>query len=110
MNKTKGCKVCLSRVAELGLDGRCRLCRDVKAATDAGMSYGRFKAVLYEKYGEMWETPPNLYHTCPECGKIVPFKHGNQIYCSVTCQKRRQQRKWAQRKREKEAYGTNTTN
>lgn len=103
------CKVCNSRCAEIGPDGRCRLCRDAKAASDAGMSYGKFKAMIYEKYGETREPPPDLYQTCPECGKIFIPQHRNRIYCCTNCQNRQNQRKWQQRKKKKEAYVTDTT-
>lgn len=88
MVSSNGCKICHSITAPLGADGRCRLCRDAKVASDAGTTYGKFKARLYERYGyipEEQQPSYNPFRTCPNCGKRFVPKRSNVIYCGAAC-------------------------
>ena len=68
--------------------GRCRLCREAKAAFDAGLSYGTYKGRLYISNGDMPELPSEFYKVCPFCKKIFLPKRKNQIYDTAACGQR----------------------
>lgn len=50
------CKVCHCPIAPTP-DHRCRGCREAKAATDSGMTYGKFKGLLFDKFGYAPDLP-----------------------------------------------------
>lgn len=45
----KGCKICHCLTQELDPTGRCACCAAVKAAKEAGISYGEFMAQKYAR-------------------------------------------------------------
>lgn len=68
--------------------GRCRLCRESKAAYDAGLSYGAYKGRLYIANGDMPELPAEFYRVCPFCKKVFLPRRKNQIYDTTACAQR----------------------
>lgn len=101
MVSSNGCKICHSITAPLGADGRCRLCREAKAASDANQTYGKFKAGLHERYGDIPEDLQpsfNPFRTCPNCGKLFVPKRSNVIYCGAACGSAASRKRCKQRK------------
>lgn len=90
----KFCKICLVET-ELDQHGRCRSCATALAATDAGMTYGKYVA----RYGC---DPLAIVHTpqltqddtlrCLVCGTPIPVGGRRSRYCCKACaiQARRQ--------------------
>lgn len=101
---TRGCKVCGVQT-EVDRHGRCRLCRENKAAGDAGMSYGRYKSALFIRYGDLPEIPEDWYAQCPVCKKLFLPKRKNQIYDSAACGQRAASRNYYQKKRKRAGHG-----
>lgn len=92
------CRIC-GVYTRLGADRRCRGCREGKAATDNGQSYGHFKAGLFEKYGEMEDVPEGMFLTCPVCRKVfIPARY-NQIYDSNACAQRAAAKRYYKKRR-----------
>lgn len=79
--------------------GRCRLCREVRAAYDAGSSYGRYKSMLYMLYGDQPELPPEFYRECPVCRRVFLPRRRNQIYDVPACGQIAAARKYRQKQR-----------
>lgn len=92
------CRICHIE-ARLDASGRCRLCREAKAAADASISYGRFKAQIYLKIGDCPDLEPDWYRCCPVCGKVFAPKRRNQIYDSTFCAHKAAAKKYYDRKR-----------
>lgn len=51
----KGCKICHALTLELDPTGRCSGCAAVKAANEAGISYGEFMAQKYAREAQNGE-------------------------------------------------------
>lgn len=51
----KGCKICLCQTQELDSTGRCPSCAAVKAAKEAGISYGEFMVQKYTREAQNGE-------------------------------------------------------
>lgn len=100
---SRACRVCGVQT-EVDRHGRCRLCREAKAASDAGMSYGRYKSELFMRYGDLLELPEDWIIQCPICGKLFLPKRKNQIYDSAACAQRAASRKYYQ-KRKRAGHG-----
>lgn len=61
---------------------------NVLAAEKAGLSYGKYMALKYEKEQppKMVESPsPPGWKVCPHCGKKFYAEHGKRRYCSDFC-------------------------
>lgn len=113
MSRQKGCKICLSQTLPLDETGRCPSCRIAKAASDAGMTYGKFVSAGY--------TPPELIEppeppttrrkrkVCPApgirpcaiCGKSFRAKSQVNRFCSAECRKENQRRACRERYRKR---------
>lgn len=81
----KRCKICHVE-AEL-VDGRCHSCRMAKEATDHGMTYGKYHAMVSPPRDEPIRNRRGIAETkkCPWCGaEFIPVR-SNQVYCCVTC-------------------------
>lgn len=78
------CRIC-GVPSQTDRQGRCRLCREVKAAYDAGVSYGRYKSDLYMRYGDQPELPPDFYRECPVCHRVFLPRRKNQLYDVPAC-------------------------
>lgn len=72
------------------------LARNAMLAKQAGMSYGRWKAL--QKPVKSKKQPDHNMLTCPECG--TEFRKGNQKqkYCSYYCQSHRAGRNYKLKK------------
>lgn len=87
---SKRCKICL---VQTELDGRCRSCATALAATNAGMTYGKYVA----KFGNdpaACRRPRTTVPTdiiadsnlrCAVCGAPVPEGTRRTLYCSPDC-------------------------
>lgn len=91
---SKTCKICLVE-AELDENGRCRSCATALAASEAGMTYGKYVA----KYGcnplaivKPEKQPESDANRCLICGTPIPEGGRRTRYCSTACatQARRQ--------------------
>ena len=102
-------------------DHRCRLCREAKAATDSGTSYGKLKAALFDLYGDLPDLPPEALRTCPMCNRLFLPKRQNQVYDNRLCAQRAASKNYYKRKRKDEGlkgsglkrendYGPNPSN
>ena len=61
------------------------LAREAMLAKEAGMSYGRWKAMQPAvEIVEPNELPPG-WKSCNYCGKPFKKKSGHQVYCSMDC-------------------------
>lgn len=61
---------------------------NVLAAEKAGLSYGKYMALKYEKEQvpkAKAPTPPPGWKVCPFCGKKFYATHGKMKYCSDIC-------------------------
>lgn len=97
-NMEKGlCRICGCGCPK-NPDRRCRLCRTAKAATDSGTSYGRMKAALFEKFGEMEELPEDFYMVCPVCKRLFVPSRYNQIYDSNRCAQKAASKRYYKKK------------
>lgn len=83
------CKICHCQISEGVADRRCKGCRDAKAATDAGLTYGKYMG---------YQANPDKHHVipvpvviqepkaerqrCPVCGKEV---EPNRRFCRPEC-------------------------
>lgn len=92
MNKTR-CRVCMALLRE-GERDKCQGCIDAKAATDAGMTYGKYKAGYPKR--ESWRMD-SRFRFCAECG--IPFlpKRADTIYCGPKCRCRHNMREYRKR-------------
>nr|DAP96473.1 MAG TPA: restriction endonuclease [Caudoviricetes sp.] len=78
------CRIC-GTFGTTDRQGRCRLCREARAADDAGMSYGRYKSLLFQRYGEQPDLPLDWYRECPICHRLFLPKRKNHIYDTQAC-------------------------
>lgn len=65
------------------------LTRCSNEALAAGMTYGKYMALKYEKEQvpkAKAPTPPPGWKVCPHCGKKFYAEHGKRRYCSEFCQ------------------------
>lgn len=92
------CRIC-GLAVPADRQGRCRLCREVKAAYDAGLSYGIYKSILYDLYGDQPELPPDFYRECPVCHRIFLPRRKNQIYDVPACGQIMAARKYRKKQR-----------
>ena len=90
---TGRCRAC-GGSGTLDVHGRCRLCREAKAASDAGSSYGRYKSMIYMRYGDLPEIPDDWYLQCPVCKKVFLPRRKNQIYDCAACAQRAASKKY----------------
>lgn len=95
------CRICGCATAPAP-DQRCRLCREAKAATDSGSSYGRLKAAMYDLLGDLPDLPPETLRTCPMCNRLFLPKRQNQVYDNRLCAQRAASKNYYQRKRKDE--------
>lgn len=68
-------------------DGRCHSCRMAKEATDHGMTYGKYHALVSPPRDEPIRNRLGIAETkkCPWCGaEFIPVR-SNQVYCCVAC-------------------------
>ena len=79
------------------------LAMEAMLAREAGMSYGKWKALQTKEVKEVVEKQldPNM-NICPECGKAFKKRASKQIYCDSYCQRRRCVRNNRERKKWKE--------
>lgn len=93
MRKRK-CRVCKveKAVSQLDETGRCKSCARVKAATDAGMTYGKYTAIMRcrnrEKQAQLENRiKRNRYEAvyCKHCGGIIPTKAKYEGFCCREC-------------------------
>lgn len=92
------CRIC-GISTQVDRQGRCRLCREAKAAYDAGSSYGIYKSILYQKYGDQPELPPEFYRECPVCHRVFLPRRKNQIYDVPACGQIAAARKYRKKQR-----------
>lgn len=92
------CRIC-GLAVPADRQGRCRLCREVKAAYDAGLSYGIYKSILYDLYGDQPELPPDFYRECPVCHRVFLPRRKNQIYDVPACGQIMAARKYRRKQR-----------
>lgn len=92
------CRIC-GLAVPVDRQGRCRLCREVKAAYDAGLSYGIYKSILYDLYGDQPELPPDFYRECPVCHRVFLPRRKNQIYDVPACGQIMAARKYRKKQR-----------
>lgn len=82
----KRCKICHVE-AEL-TDGRCHSCQMAKEATDHGMTYGKYVAMIEASKAKPKASKSRSvpgWKLCPSCGKKFYATHGNAKYCSALC-------------------------
>lgn len=95
------CQVCGCATAP-AVDHRCRLCREAKAATDSGTSYGKLKASLFDLYGDIPDLPPDALRACPVCKRLFLPRRQNQVYDNRRCAQRAASKKYYKRKHQDE--------
>ena len=95
------CRVCGCAAAP-ARDRRCRLCREARAATDSGTSYGKLKAALFDIYGDDPDLPHEAFRTCPICNRLFLPKRQNQLYDKRLCAQRAASKNYYRRKRKDE--------
>lgn len=114
------CRVCGCSTAP-AMDHRCRLCREAKAATDSGLTYGELKAAMFDLLGDISDLPQDTLRTCPVCKRLFLPKRQNQIYDNRLCAQRTASKKYYERKHKDEGlkdsglekendYGPNPSN
>lgn len=96
----KGCKICHAITLELDSTGRCLSCALAKAATDSGITYGKFVAAGFKPQPvepveeivfpepEPQEAPKpetKKGHPCAWCGTMI-FDN-RRTYCCDQCQR-----------------------
>lgn len=90
----KKCRVCKVEKAVSVLDstGRCQSCAMAVAATDAGMTYGKYTARLREGRLEKQEKLQSRINGqcfaaiyCKNCGGIIPEKEKYEGFCCREC-------------------------
>lgn len=93
------CRVCLVPKAETELDStrRCSFCANVKAATDAGLTYGQYKGRQYAAVLEIRAKQAALDRQiqeqarhrhcehCIRCGAEVPANSAYENFCCREC-------------------------
>lgn len=92
------CRIC-GLAVPVDRQGRCRSCREGKAADDAGLSYGVYKSILYDLYGDQPELPPDFYRECPVCHRVFLPRRKNQIYDVPACGQIMAARKYRKKQR-----------
>lgn len=92
------CRIC-GVSTQVDRQGRCRSCRESKAADDAGMAYGLYKSLLFQKYGDQPELPPEFYRECPVCHRVFLPRRRNQIYDVPACGQIAAARKYRKKQR-----------
>ncbi len=107
---SRPCRVCkcAKAASELDATGRCFSCADIKAATDAGTTYGKWKARQHtapmgrystqERFER--EDSPKKDTVCLNCFGIIPNNSGYKQFCCRECSA-----KWEQRQKDAEARG-----
>lgn len=60
------------------------LARDAMLAREAGMTYGRWKAMQKPAKPVKKEIPEG-WKECPQCKKLFKPNRANQIYCDIGC-------------------------
>lgn len=91
----KRCRVCMALLRE-GEGVRCQGCVDAKAATDQGMTYGKYKAGCPGREpGRM----DSRFRFCAECGMPFLPKRSDAIYCGAKCRGRHNMREYRRRDR-----------
>lgn len=103
-NGFRPCRVCKCAAAASELDstGRCFSCADIKAATDAGTTYGKWKAQRYSGLMGTYSAREHLEHrnqkrdaVCLNCFGIIPKDSGYEQFCCRECSA-----KWEQRQKD----------
>ena len=89
MSERKMCRVCLVTFAAASLDksGRCSSCGDAKAATDAGMTYGKYIGLKHENskpYERVLEALQKRKY-CLYCRGLVPKEKRHGDFCCKQC-------------------------
>lgn len=82
----KGCKICHAPTQELDAEGRCQLCRIAKAASDAGMTYGKYTAAVGSTL--LVAQAPRFGAgrcACDYCARPFFPKSQRQRFCSPAC-------------------------
>lgn len=74
-----------------------RLARNAMLAKQAGMSYGKWKAMQETIQIKKKESPEEDMKVCPYCGKKFKPKSKKQKYCDITCQ----QQHWYENNKER---------
>lgn len=97
------CWVCGCSTAP-SFDHRCRLCREAKAATDSGVSYGNLKAAMFALLGDLPDPPSDTLRTCPVCRRLFLPKRKNQIYDNRLCAQRAASKNYYKRKNKDEGH------
>lgn len=92
------CRIC-GVETQTDRQGRCRLCREVKAASDAKQSYGVYKSRLFILYGDQPELPPEFFRECPVCHRLFLPRRKNQIYDVPACGQIAAARKYRKKQR-----------
>ena len=105
----KRCRVCKSPKARSELDntGRCRSCALAVAATNSGMSYGKYTALQREgqlrKQQQLQNRVKRQQYAeiyCKNCGGIIPNQGKYEEFCCRECQL-----DWEKKEREKQERG-----
>ena len=89
MSGRKMCRVCWVTFAAASLDksGRCPSCGDAKAATDAGMTYGKYMGLKHENskpYERVLEAMRKRKY-CLYCRGLVPKEKQYGDFCCKQC-------------------------
>lgn len=107
--RTRKCRVCKVEKAASQLDGtgRCHGCARVKAATDAGMTYGKYTAMMRSMNQDKQAKLENRIHSqrfstayCKNCGGVIPNQGKYEGFCCRECQIT-----WEKRELEKQERG-----
>lgn len=109
LRNSRPCRVCkcVKASSELDSTGRCFSCADIKAATDAGTTYGKWKARQYAAPTGRYSAREHLEHrnqerdaVCLNCFGIIPKDSGYEQFCCRECSA-----KWEQRHKDAEERG-----
>lgn len=98
------CKIC-GCITIPSPDHRCRLCREAKAATDAGSSYGKLKALMFDRFGDVPDLPGDALRTCPICRRMFLPARKNQIYDNKLCAQRAASKKYYRKRKDEGLAG-----
>ena len=87
---SKYCKVCRAPSSELDGQGRCRSCAVILAASNAGMSYGKYMALngYHEPFTPVLvdvEEEEETVKKCQWCGAAIAPGSGGRKFCSFDC-------------------------
>jgi uncharacterized paraquat-inducible protein A len=66
-----------------------RLAMEASMAIEAGMSYGQWKGLQYEKHKpvKVEKGIPEGWKVCTHCGKAYKANRSDQKYCDIHCQR-----------------------